>query len=60
MSDQDAIAGAYDDTLKKLYTVLFDAYIAAKSDADKEQANQRFKAGVALARQVRDKAASLL
>ena len=57
MNDQDTINQAYADSLKHFYDVLFQAFlVAAQDQAAQEQAIQRFTAGVALARKVRDAA----
>jgi hypothetical protein len=61
MNDQDVIKEAYTDALKNLYTVLLDAYAAAEQDKQAlQQAVQRFKAGLALARNARDAALAVL
>ena len=54
MNDQDIIKQAYADSLKKIYGVFFESYLAAQTDIDRDQAKQRFKSGVDLARKTRD------
>jgi hypothetical protein len=59
--DQSLIQSAYQDAIKLLYGKLFDAYAAAGGDASQmQQADQRFRAGVGLARSSRDRAIALL
>jgi hypothetical protein len=60
MSDPDIIKQAYEDTIKKLYSVFYDASITAQDPNERQQAERRFKAGVALARTVRDRAIAVL
>jgi hypothetical protein len=61
MNDQDTIKAAYSDALQKMYTMLFDAFVAAPEDQSaQDQAKQRFSAGLALARKSRDAAVALL
>jgi hypothetical protein len=61
MNDQDVIKEAYADALKNLYRVLADAYAAAQQDKTAlQQAVQRFKTGLALARAARDAALASL
>jgi hypothetical protein len=60
-SDQALIQAAYEATFKQLYAKLFDGYVTAAGDAkQKEDADQRFLAGVASARSSRDRAIELL
>lgn len=59
--DQKLIQSAYEDGVRKLYAALFDAYAAAGGDqAQEQQADRNFSAGVVLARRSRDRAISLL
>ena len=61
MNDQDTIKQAYADSLKKFYTVLFEAFVASPQDQNaQDQALQRFKTGLALARKTRDAALASL
>jgi hypothetical protein len=61
MNDQDVIKEAYADALKNLYSVLLDAFAVAEQDKNAlQQAGQRFKSGLALARYARDAALSFL
>ncbi len=60
MTDSDIINDAYADTLKNLFSVLFDASVTAKTPADQSLADQQFQAGVRKAREVRDKAIALV
>jgi hypothetical protein len=59
--DQMLIKSAYEDAIKGLYAKLFEGYAEADGDAAKQQqADQRFTAGVGLARGSRDRAVALL
>ena len=59
--DQQLIQSAYEDAIKRLYGTLFDAYAAAGGvQAQEQQADQNFTAGVAFARRSRDRATALL
>jgi hypothetical protein len=59
--DQALIQSAYEDAIKELYAKLFQAYAEAGGEAGQErQADQRFTAGVGLARSSRDRAVALL
>jgi hypothetical protein len=60
MPDQDIIKQAYAETLTSLFATFFDTYTLANTEADKAQAEQRFKNGVDVARTARDKAINLL
>lgn len=60
MTDNDIINEAYADTLKSLFSVLFDSSVTAKTPADQSLAEQQFQAGVSKARAVRDKAIALV
>lgn len=56
-SGKDSILDAYGDALKALFETLYRAYVdAAANGPTKQQAEQRFPAGVALAVSVRDRA----
>lgn len=59
--DVSTIKAAYQDALKKLFTVLFDGVVTAVGDQAKiTQAEQRFTAGLTLARHTRDRALTLV
>lgn len=59
--DQKLIQSAYEDAIKVLYAKLFDSYSVAGGDASQnQQAEQRFMAGIRLARSSRDRALALL
>ena len=58
--DQMLIKAAYEDAIKQLYAQLFEGYAEAEGDAAKQQADQRFTAGVGIARRSRDRAVVLL
>jgi hypothetical protein len=59
--DQTLIQSAYEDTIKELYARLFQGYTESGGDAAQQKlADQRFMAGVALARSTRDRAVALL
>lgn len=58
---KDSIQEAYSDVLKSLFQQFFGAYVNAGADAAlKQQAEQKFSGGVALAAAVRDRAVALL
>lgn len=54
---RDFVQDAYGDVLKTLFHRLFDAY---NEPATKQEAEQRFSAGVSLALSARDRALKLL
>jgi hypothetical protein len=59
--DQTLIQSAYEDAIRQLYAKLFQGYAEAGGDAAQLQlAEQRFTAGVGLARSSRDRAVALL
>jgi hypothetical protein len=59
--DQLIIQSAYEDAIKELYGKLFEGYSEAGGEAAQlQQADQRFKAGVGLARSSRDRAIAML
>jgi len=59
--DQLLIQAAYEDAIKRLYATLFQGYAEAGDDATRrQQADQNFIAGVALARSSRDRAVAIL
>jgi hypothetical protein len=60
MTDSEIINKAYEDTIQKIFAVLFDSSVVAKTPADQSQAEQQFQAGVHKAREVRDKAVALV
>jgi hypothetical protein len=61
VTDKEVIQDAYETKLGKLYEVLFASYTAAGgAPAEQSKAEAAFKAGVQQARQVRDRAISLL
>ncbi|MES2317708.1 MAG: hypothetical protein V4631_09460 [Pseudomonadota bacterium] len=61
MKDKEIIEGAYADALGALYSVMRTSYLLASGDKDSEkQADEAFKAGLHLARRVRDQALRLV
>lgn len=57
MHDADNIAAAYAEAVKGLFRVMTGSYAAAEGNAAMEQkADAAFKAGLILARKVRDRA----
>ncbi|MCW1883176.1 hypothetical protein OKA04_00445 [Luteolibacter flavescens] len=56
MDDNVIIDSAYTDTVKKLYTVLFEAFIVAKTKPERNAALARFKNGLSVAREAREAA----
>jgi hypothetical protein len=43
MKDPDIVQAAYEETVKELFSVFYDSYIAASTQQEKQQAEQRFK-----------------
>lgn len=60
MSDQDIIHQAYAEALRGLFNLFFDSSTVAKNAEDRKKAEERFKAGVAAARKIRDRATELV
>ena len=59
--DIEALEAGYADTLKSLYKVMLSSYMAAEGNkAMEKKADDSFKAGLALARTVRDKSLAFL
>lgn len=56
MKDPDIVQAAYEETVKELFSVFYDSYIAASTQQEKQQAEQRFKTAVKNARDCRDRA----
>jgi hypothetical protein len=56
MKDSDIVQVAYEETVKKLFSVFYDSYVAASTQQEKEQAELRFKTAVKSARDCRDRA----
>ena len=54
--DSDVVQAAYEETLKKLFSVFWDSYVVASTPKEKELAEQRFKRAVRSARSCRDRA----
>ena len=59
--DKESIDAAYADTLKNLYKVMLSSYVAADGNKPLEKkADDSFKAGLTMAKKVRDRAFALL
>jgi hypothetical protein len=59
--DKTAIDAAFGDAIKGLYKVMMNSYAAAEGNkAVEKKADDSFRAGLTLARKVRDKAITLL
>jgi hypothetical protein len=56
MKDSDIVQAAYEETVSKLFSVFYDAYVASSTQQEKQQAEQRFKVAVKRARDCRDRA----
>ena len=57
MDDKAHIMEAYGTTIQLMFRVFFESFTAAKGNAEDERtAEERFRAGVAHARHVRDRA----
>jgi hypothetical protein len=54
MSDPQIVDSAYEAIVQDLFSALFRAYTTASTPSDRTQAEQRFQAGVKLAREARD------
>lgn len=57
---KEIIDSAFEDEVKLLFKVLVDSYILAKTDEDKLNAEHRFKEGVNLLKEVKNKAMVLV
>ena len=61
MDDKQHVLDAYGERIQQLFKVFFEAYTSAQGNTSEEaNAEQRFKAGMAHARHVRDRALALL
>ena len=61
MDDEAHVIEAYGTTIQLMFRVFFESFTAAKGNAEDERtAEERFRAGVAHARHVRDRAVTLL
>jgi hypothetical protein len=61
MDDKAIVLDAYGALIQVLFKVYFESFTAARGNTEEERsAEERFKAGVAHARRVRDRAVSLL
>jgi hypothetical protein len=61
MDDKAIVLDAYGALIQVLFKVYFESFTAARGNTEEERsAEERFKAGVAHARHVRDRAVSLL
>jgi hypothetical protein len=61
MDDRAHVMEAYGTTIQLMFRVFFESFTAAKGNTEDERnAEERFRAGVAQARHVRDRAVALL
>ena len=60
MSDQQVISKCYEDTIQRVFTTFYQAYVIAKSDEEQRVAEQKFSVGIKFAREVRDRAIAIL
>jgi hypothetical protein len=61
MDDKAIVLDAYGALIQVLFKVYFESFTAARGNTEEERsAEERFKAGIAHARHVRDRAVSLL
>ena len=60
MNDTQIINDAYADAVRKLFAIFSDVTIIAKNAGERTLAEQRFQAGVQKAREIRDRAITLL
>ena len=55
-----AIDDAFEGTVQKLYSTLLTSFTTSQDTAEKKKAEMRFEAGLALAREARDRAKALV
>ncbi len=60
MTEPDIIKSAFEDQIRAIFNIFFNAYTTANNDQDKALAEQRFRAGILAARAIRDKALALV
>jgi len=60
MADKDPIDQAYEETLKRLFDEFFSAYDLASNSTEKNNAEQKFRARVELAKTVKEKAITII
>ncbi|MBK1815709.1 hypothetical protein JIN84_08780 [Luteolibacter yonseiensis] len=60
MAQEAIFNDAYEDTLKHLFKIFFEARLIAKNDTEREVAEDRFMTGARIARETRDRAVALL
>ena len=60
MTDKDIVQQAYEDAVRKVYEIYYDASIVASGPPEQAVADQRFQDGIRKARAVRDRALGLI
>jgi hypothetical protein len=60
MQDKDVIQAAYEDQIKKVFSIFSDAYAIAQNPGEEQQAEQRFRTAVTKARDARTRAQNIL
>lgn len=60
MTDREIIEDAYAGTVQIMFDSLFNSYTQAADANERDMAEQRFRRGVAIAQEVRDRAIALL
>lgn len=60
MTAQDIVDKVHDATVEQMCTVLFNALLITQDGNQRQEAEQRFQAGVRKAREVRDRVKQLL
>jgi hypothetical protein len=60
MTDQDIMQRAYEEAIRKIYEVYYDASVVASGPPEQAVADQRFQDGIRKARAVRDRALGLV
>lgn len=60
MTDAQLIDLAYEAAIQDLFINLFRSYTTSKTQAERDQADQRFQSGVQLAREARNQAKKLV
>ena len=60
MADKDLIDQAYEETLKRLFDEFFNAYDLASNSTEQNNAEQKFRARVKLAKTVKEQASTII
>ena len=60
MNEENLIRQSYDELIRTVFAQFYQASILAKTSEEKARAEQLFQTGVVFARQIRDRALSIL